>query len=149
MWWVFFTSKSTFKSQFKRRIFFFMAACQRKQDISYLAGVFLQFCIMQKILCRIQQQYIILQYFRYTKYHGISRQRLNMEFNSLVFVTFILTLLGLAESGMHRASIKSKYGQLVTSNTLRWTAITGGDLRIPKEVHSRLKSEKKCNLGKL
>ena len=54
-----------------------------------------------------------------------------MDFNRLV-VAFV-TLLGLAESGMHHASIKSKYGQLVTSNTLRWTPMSGG-LRIPREA---------------
>ena len=56
-----------------------------------------------------------------------------MDFNSLIVA--LLTLLGLAESGMHHASIKSKYGQLVTSNTLRWTPMSGGSLiRIPREA---------------
>ena len=33
----------------------------------------------------------------------------------------LLATLQFAESGLHPASIKSKYGQLVTSSTLRWT----------------------------
>ena len=53
-----------------------------------------------------------------------------VDFN--LIVAFV-ALLGLAESGMHHASIKSEYGQLVTSNTLRWTPISN-NLRIPSEA---------------
>ena len=36
-------------------------------------------------------------------------------------LVFILAVVRSAQSGLHPASIKSKYGQLVTSSTLRWT----------------------------
>ena len=47
----------------------------------------------------------------------------------------ILGLVRLAQSGLHPASIKSKYGQLVTSSTLRWTdGGTYGAGVVPKEA---------------
>ena len=56
-----------------------------------------------------------------------------VDFNLIVAFVAFVALLGLAESGMHHASIKSEYGQLVTSNTLRWTPISN-NLRIPSEA---------------
>lgn len=40
-------------------------------------------------------------------------------------------LVGFAQSGLHPASIKSSYGQLVTSSTLRWTPATRHGLSLP------------------
>jgi hypothetical protein len=48
----------------------------------------------------------------------------------------LLLVIGLAESGSHHASIKSKYGQLVTSSTMRWTHSNSnsGVNNFPKEA---------------
>ena len=53
---------------------------------------------------------------------------------SLVLSLTTTLVVGVAESGgTHHASIKSKYGQLVTSSTLRWTHMASGD-QLPKEA---------------
>ena len=44
--------------------------------------------------------------------------------------------LQMAESGLQPASIKSKYGQLVTSSTLRWTKASSGMSPPPEEAVS-------------
>ena len=46
----------------------------------------------------------------------------------------ILAVVRLGQSGLHPASIKSKYGQLVTSSTLRWTNAGNNNGITPKEA---------------
>ncbi len=45
----------------------------------------------------------------------------------------LLVVVRIAESGLHPASIKSRYGQLVTSSTLRWTPVNNGN-HLPSEA---------------
>ena len=51
-------------------------------------------------------------------------------------VILLCLLLGLAEGGTHHASIKSSYGQLVTSSTLRWAHVKSGVNALKEAVPS-------------
>lgn len=48
----------------------------------------------------------------------------------------ILLVVGVAECGQHHASIKSQYGQLVTSSTLKWTHVNSGQTVTQEAVPS-------------
>ncbi len=47
--------------------------------------------------------------------------------NPRMLLLVLVVIVGLAECGTHHASIKSKYGQLVTSSTLRWVHVSSSE----------------------